>query len=497
MRQQIKINSKFENLLFYILFITFAYFIVNSFGYTMPDDGWRHLAMALYPEQVQSWGRVYPYTLYDSYDPWFVWHSFLSFLNNFVNSDKLHIFVNTLIYSLLSLWYFLALKKFTKINIVFIIILALGLPILNFRYYYLRPDILSGLFLLYFILLNNKYILVLISIIYAPFYYVFWFYFAYLSCLKLFLKEYKKFLILIAASLFGFIFYLSTNFDGYINIMQNVLNNDTLLQGYAVGESKPFLLPENIKNSLGSSKTLLLLMLFSIGLYVVLKPTHLLLKYMILFLPLFLMQYRFLHLLEPLIYIFLIYIFNRSFHIIKEEGILKFLNLIKNFIDEKTYFSNFSKRTYSFISTLLLISFFLLQYKSALNSYKNISEEFYNNSFLKEDIYKNKKILITSMGLPSYLGVFFNPTGEYIPGCSLGWVKYDKKNTKTYFDLLTNNEKISKNDFFIFLNKNDPDYLIIDTLKTNKLILNNEELKKNGFLFDKIIGSKLIFRKIQ
>ncbi|MGB6327782.1 MAG: hypothetical protein WBF48_02550 [Halarcobacter sp.] len=491
---QIKNNKLLELGFLYLLFLAFGIFFISSFGFTMPDDGWRHLAMASYPEQVQSWGRIYPHTLYEDFDPWFMWHNLLRFVNNFVAIEKVPIVVNSIVYSFLSLWYFLALKKFTKIDKLFIIILAIGLPLLNYRYFFLRADILSGLFVLYFLISKNKILITALAFIYAPFYYVFWFYFAYLGYLNLLLKEYSKFIILSLAMVFGFIFYLSYDFHGFLQMTQNVLNNDILLQGHSVGESKPFIISLDIKNYLGSSLTLIFLMLFSLLLYFVFKPTTLLTKYVYLLVPLFLIQFRFLYTLQPLLYIFFLHITYNSYTIIKKNNLTYFINLIKTFLKERTYFPNLATRGKKIVVLILLVLFFFYQYTDNLKGYSKIQENLTQLNFLKENEFKNKKILFSSMSTSVYMATFLNPSASYVPGCSLGWVTY--KNKKTYFNLLFNN-KLNMNDFYIFLNENKPDYLIIDTLANSNFNFSHEEIKNNGFIFYKIINSKLIFRKIK
>lgn len=496
MKLQIK-NSFFETTLLYLVFLVFSFFIMKSFGITMPDDGWRHLAMAVYPDQIQSWGRVYPNTLYGDFDPWFMWHKLLAFIHNFVEISNINIVVNTIVYSLLSLWYYLAFTKFTKFDKLFCILLALTLPILNDRYFFLRPDILSGLFVLYFLIIKNKILLTTISLIYAPFYYIFWFYFAYLGFIKLVQKEYKNMILLTLVGILGFIFYLSYDFNGFIQITQNVLNNDALIQKYSVGESKSFIIPIEIKNQFGSGITLLFLIIFSLLLYFVFKPKNHLFVYFILLLPLLLIQYRFLNLLQPLVYVFLLHIIFTSYKIIENNGFQYFIDIIMKFLKEKSYLGNLSKNTIKGIFIFSIIIFFTLQFSTNKKSYQKLHKNYLQLSFLEDLEFKNKRILFSTMNTSSYMATFINPTGSYIPGCSLGWVTYNEKNKKTYFDLLINNDEISTNDLYFFLKVNFIDYFIIDTSTTSNLKLSTKGLEENGFVFYKIINSKLIFRKIK
>ena len=160
------VNKTFFNYLIYLFFVVLAYFIVRAYGFTMLDDGWRHLGMALYPDEVKSWQRVFPHSLYTDFDPWFMWHKLLAFIGTFVEKESIPIIVNTFMYSAISFWYYLIFKRFSKLKLIYILILAAFLPLLHRRYFFLRPDLLSGLFLLYLVLIKNKFLIFFIRIKY-------------------------------------------------------------------------------------------------------------------------------------------------------------------------------------------------------------------------------------------------------------------------------------------------------------------------------------------
>lgn len=483
------------NFVVFFLFLICSILIIKNLGLTMPDDGWRHLAMAFYPDKIVSWERLYPFSLYNDFDPWFSWHYLLSFLINFMDKSTVPIFVNSIVYTLLSFWYYLAFKRFTEVSTIYTIIFSIGLPLLSFRYFFLRPDLLSGLFILYFLTLRNKKILFIIPLLYAPFYYVFWFYFGFIAYVTIILKDYYKTILIAVSLLFGFLFYSYFDLDGYLRITQFVLNNDLLTQSYSVGESKPFIIPLELKNSLGSTNLLLLLVFFSLTIYYVFKPKEILLKYVILFIPLFIIQQRFLNLLEPLFYIFLINLFYSSFKFIEKNGINNYIDRIKNYLKEKTFFLDFPKKFYFFISITIIIIFFIKTFDDYKKETKILEKTFLDMQFLKENEYKGKRILFSSIGTYGYMSTYLNPTASYIPSCSLGWVTYNQKDKEIYFDLLSNNEKITIEDFSSFLKKNSPDYFIIDTKKTSNLKFSDKSIKESGYKFYKIMNSKLIFRK--
>lgn len=490
------INKSYFNYLVYSFFIIFAYYIVRMYGFTMLDDGWRHLGMALYPKEVVSWQRVFPHSLYTEFDPWFTWHKLLAFIGNFVEKEKIPIVVNTFMYSALSFWYFIILKRFSKLRLIYILIFASLLPLLHKRYFYLRPDLLSGLFLLYLIIIKNRFLLLLTTIIYSPFYYIFWFYLGYVGYVKLILKDYKDTFILFIIGVAGFCFYFIYDFNGYIYIMQNVLNNDILTHGHSVTESDPFLIPSAIKDYLGSSVLLLVLISFSLLIYYSLKPKNELLIYTLLLLPLFLVQYRFRDLLQPLFFAYLIIIFHYIYKDIEQYGITTVIQKGLTFIKEKSYFGNINKYLFKIFILICLLLYFFSKHIENLTIYNIIQKEYKTNSFLKDKKFHNKRILVTKMGRTMYMGVFLNPTGQYIPNCSLGWVDYDEKNKNTYFKILRNKDTLTNNELFEFLKINKVDYFIINSIHSSNLTLSKENMLKNGFIFEELINSKLIFKKI-
>lgn len=490
------VNKNYFNFLTYTFFIIFAYLIVKTYGFTMLDDGWRHLGMALHPKEVVSWQRVFPHSLYTDFDPWFTWHKLLRFIGLFVEKESIPVIVNTFMYSALSFWYYLVFKRFSKLKLIYILIIAALLPLLHRRYFYLRPDLLSGLFLLYLIIIKNRFLIFMTSIVYAPFYYIFWFYLGYAGYVKLIVKDYKSTLILFIVGIIGLSFYFIYDFNGYINIMQNVLNNDILTQGHSVTESNPFIIPISIKDYFGSSPLLLLLMTFSLLIFYALKPKNEFLIYILLFAPLFFIQYRFRDLLQPLFFSYLVIIFHYIYKDIEKNGIDALIKKGLNFIKEKSYFGNISKPIFKMFIVISFIIYFLVTHVENIELYNQIQKEFKANSFLKDKQFHNKRILITNMGRTMYMGVLLNPTGEYIPNCSLGWVDYDEKNKNTYFKILRNKDTLTNSELFEFLKVNKVDYFIIDSTHSTNLILSQDNMLKNGFIFEKITNSKLIFKKV-
>lgn len=460
----------------------------------MLDDGWRHLSMAFNQEQLGSWGEVFIHSLYKEYDPWFMWHKLLFLIGTITSEEKVHILINGFVYAALSSWFFIVLKKYSKFNLFFILLFSFLLPIMCTRYFSLRPDILSGLFLLYFMLIEKKYLMVLLSLLYMPFYYVFWFYFGYIGILKLFLKKYKDFIILFILGLIGLTFHLSYDFQGYIDITKNVLQNDTLLQGYAVGESKPFLIPLEIKNYMGSTLLLLFLLLLSYLFYQVFKPKNRILELLILFMPLIFLQARFYALLFPLISVYILILAHKFYSIMYENSLIYAITQVIEMIKNRSYFGNISKKSLKFVSYLIVISVLLLTFLGKITFYKKFQNEINNIKFIKENEFKNKKILFSTMESSLYISMYKNPHAKYIPSCSLGWIDYKDKELKNIYFKLVTNGSISQKDFFKFLDFNKIDVIIINN-NSSKLSINNKQIIKNGYEFYKLYKNKIIFIK--
>jgi|GEM_PF-3503302 len=489
------LHNPYFNISIYPIFFILGYYISSLMGYTMYDDGWRHLAMAFYQDEIGSWGELFIHSLYKDYDPWFIWHNLIRFLASITSNESVHIIINGFIYASLSSWFYIVFKRYSQFNLYMILFLSIVLPILNYRYFFLRPDVISGLFLLYFMLIQKRYLIILISLLYIPFYYVFWFYFGYLGILKLFLKKYKDLILLICLCIIGFIFHLSYNMDGFIDITKNVLNNDVLLQGNSVGESKPMFLPLEIKNSLGSTFLLITLLAISYLFYIVFKPKDRVLELLILFMPLIILQVRFYALLYPLILAYgsiLIYKFST---IIYENGLTYAINLVINFIKERSYFGDIPKKYIKLLFVITVCGILSFSFIEKIISYKKYQKDIKNLDFILADEFKNKRILFSSMNTSLYISIYKNPTAKYLPSCSLGWVDYKDEDLKnTYFKLLTNKKTIEIDEFSKFLEFNKIDIIIV-TYDSNNIVINSKELNEKGYEFYKLYKNNIIFIK--
>jgi hypothetical protein len=178
-----------------------------------------------------------------------------------------------------------------------------------------------------------------------------------------------------------------------------------------------------------------------------------------------------------------------------EHNLSYALSNIINLIKEKSYFGNINKKWLKIISISSIILLILFMFTDKIISYKKYQKEINNLNFIIENEFKNKRILYTSMGTSLYVSIYKNPTSKYIPSCSLGWVDYKNENYKnTYFNLLKNSKKVTQKEFFEFVIFNNIDLIIISRFSSN-LVINNENITKNGYKFHKLYKDYLIFIK--
>lgn len=493
-------NKSLETFFSISLIFIFSFLVARSLGFTMLDDGWRHLSMGLNKDEVVSWGRVFAHSLYTEYDPWFMWHKLISFIASFIDKNKdinTVLIINTFSYFFLALWYYLMLIRYSTLKRINILLLSCVLPLLTTRYLNLRPDILSGLFVLYALLINNKSLLVIISLIYMPFYYVFWFFVGYIGYMNLFLGKYKEFIVLSFMMLFGFCFHLFMDFEGYVQMMQNVLNNDVLIGKYLVSESSTFAILKELKYILGGNiKFLLILMILSWVVLYLMKPKKMISKFLILLMPLMLLQFRFLLILMPVLILYSILIIEDFVLMLEQYGFYGTIDKIIDKLKETSYIVEIFQRFYKEIFTALIALFFLSAYMGEKKNLILLEKELQNTKFLGENEFKGKKVLITHMGLTMQFMVFFNPSGSCIPNCSLGWVDYDKKMKDIYFKIIMNEDNLKKEELFEFIKFNDVDYFIVDKFFGDNIKFRYDEIEKIGYRFYRIMDKKIVFQKI-
>lgn len=218
--------------------IIFAYYIDIS----MIDDGLRHISFSVNYETMKNWGEIYPSSLFSTYDPWMNWHNLLKALLIVVPYDKLHILVNFLTLLPLMILLHKYLKLYVKYDfgslsyvIVFIIVY-----LSTYRYLMVRPDQLSGLFVFTALLLPNRFIWsFLLTILYGPFYYLFFLYTGSLGLVYMIQKKWSAFGGIFIASIIVLVYHLIQDFQGYTTTVINILTDQRLRVGLEVTEGQP------------------------------------------------------------------------------------------------------------------------------------------------------------------------------------------------------------------------------------------------------------------
>ena len=481
----IKNNSIFPlyiNCIFYLISaILFSYFLDMG----AVDDGLRHIAFSANSEIMKSWGEVFPYSLFNNYDPWFSWHFILSKFLLFFSYEQTQYIVNTLALFILMLLIDNLIREYIKYKLdSFIYILVLIIVVLSsFRYVMLRPDMLSGFFVMIAILLKNRFFTIFfLTLLYGPSYYLFFLYTGSIGLVYLIQQKMRAFLGVFSASILSLIFFLFHDMNGYIQTVLNILNDQNLRMGAEVLEGKPifeFLTNINYFILLPSFLVIALILVYKNYEYF---KSNTLASLLLITSILWLNQYRYFHLFLPLIFVyFLSIVFNANKKVV-------FYKLRKLQVVLKRFFS-YSKNKKSFYLIALPYSLFMLAYIYGFQSVTQKVEEgkiFENNQF-------NEKIILSNTMNPEMFSIlYYNPTIKTIPSCSIGWFEHKNKHLKqVYIDMVSSKgiseEKLKE----LIFSTNADIYLHYTNL--SKEVLDFDKLESFGIIPKKIYKNKILF----
>lgn len=476
-----------KKLFYYLLLLISAFVISYSINFSMPDDGLRHIAFAANMELMKSWGEVYPHSLFTSYDPWFAWHYLLKLLLQFISYDTIHIYINTFVLFTLLVLIDLHLRKQIKANLgIFFYIIVLSLLYLSsFRYLMVRPDLLSGLYVLMLLLLNkNRFFPVfIITLIYGPFYYLFPLYTGSLGLMFLIQKKIKSFLGVFLASIIVLSFFLLYDFSGYMDTIFNILNDQNLRMGLQVTEGQPiFSFFEHMNYYL-----LVPIFIITSG-YLIFKYHQYFLKnsialFLLITSILWINQSRYFSLLYPIILIYLVSTFLNS----DKKYILylfrKYLVVLKQHI-------YISKR--SFLFTLLVIPIVLL-FISKLYTQKSYDYIIEETKFFNESRFLNKTILFNRMKIDMFQATYHNPTLKIIPSCGIGWFENSDPQMKDIYIRMQKSDGVSEEELQTLIKYVNADFYIHYTKNDNQ-VLNFEKLQELGIIAEEIYHNRIIFK---
>jgi len=452
----------------------------------MIDDGFRHIAFAEHKDIMKNWGEVFPHSLFSSYDPWYAWHQLLEVFLKVVPYDSIHIFINTLSIFTLMILVDKYIKYFVKYDfgsLTYIIVFSI-VYITGYRYWIMRPDLLSGLFVFAALLFRNKFLPVfLLTILYAPFYYLFFLYTGSVGLVYIVQKKWKSLLGIFMGSLIVGIVFLIQDYQGYIDTVKYILTDQSLRMGLEVGEGKPIL------GFLTHLNYFILLPLFLVGGFTLIYwkykyfSTNTLVTFLLVTSILWFNQYRYFHLFMPFIIIFLISVIvdiDKKLFLYK---IRRYLILLKRY----TSFAQ-TKPLFYVIAIPYVIAIITFQFST-----KSLNEQTAEAKFFENKYYNEKTILLNKLDLDIYKALYYNPTIKFIPSCSIGW--FDKTNPKIkdiYIRMQKKNgiteEELSK--LIKFVNAD----IYIHYLRNEKQKLNFDKLNQYGIIPYEIYNNRIIFK---
>jgi len=483
------INKKKFPISIHIIILLFTSFIFSvSSNITMLDDGLRHLAFASNEETMVSWGIVFPYSLFTSYDPWKNWHIFLQILLNFFNFDTLHIIINMISLFFLMFLINLYIKKYIKYNfssLIYIIIFCI-VYLTSFRYLMVRPDLLSGLYIMGALLLSNRFLpIFLLTIIYGPFYYLFFVYTGSIGLVYMVQKKWYAFIGVFFASIIVGCYFLLDDFTGYTQTVYNILIDQKLRSGLEVGEGQAlFSIFSNI------SYFILLPIFLSVSGYLIYKYYNYFYKnsialFLLITSILWINQHRYFSLFMPLIIIYLLDIY---FNINKKRA---FYNIRKYLTIIKRYF-NFSKNSKLFYMIAIPYTIFMLAF-TLHTKYISYQEALQEAEFFSNKIFDHKTILLNRLDTDIYKALYHNPTLHFIPSCSIGWFDNKDPNIKDIYIRMQKKGGITEEELKKLISYINADFYI-HYLKNPKQVLNFEKLKKFGIIPQLIYHNRIIFK---
>jgi len=480
-QKQIFNSLYFKYTIYLLTAFSYAYFSGLSAG----DDGLRHLAFAAYPDIMQSWGEVFPHSLFfKNYDPWYVWHHLLSVYIDIFSYTYAHIAVNITV-----LFIFMALldtliKKYSSFKnsslLIFIVLIITFLA--SNRYIIIRPDLLSGLFLMSSLVFQRKiFVLFILTIFYSSSYYLFFLYTGSIGLLYLVLRDYKAFTTVFLASVLGLVFHLLHGGEEFIQTIIYLLSDQSLREGLEVSEGAPLFSFLKIFNYyvLVFSVWLISFSIISKN-YDYFKKQHIALL-LIVMSPLWLAQVRYYLLLEPFFCLYLVMEYRAIINTIFSRHILYYFYTSIKILKNAQYKS-------SFLVPAILYTLLMFGYLMKDSQKEQILQQ---KSYYKNDIFKNKTILLNALSSDIYYALYLNPTIKFIPSCSIGWFEKNEKMKKIYINMMKD-RGITEEELGELLSYVNAKYYIHET-RNPKQTLSFKKLKKLHIIPFMILDNKIIF----
>ncbi len=467
-----------------IIYFVAAFFFSYSIDISMIDDGLRHIAFAANLDVMKNWGEVFPKSLFSEYDPWHNWHLLIALFLKIFSYETVHIAINTVVLFVLMLLIDSHIRR--KINYDFktlIYLVVFSIVIFSFiRYLNLRPDLLSGLYVLFVLLLRNKFWPVfIITLIYGPFYYVYYIYSAFLGLTFLIQKKYKQFFGIFLASILVLIYYLVNDGTAFIEVVKYVLTDQQLRNGLNVSESMPlFKFLTNI-----NSKLLLVVFVLIVSIILYYKYSFFKERTLELFILissiLWLNQGRFFYLFLPII---IIVVFSYIIDCDKK----KFFNQVRKYLIFTKKYINYSSKVKLFYFIVIPYSIFMFAYGFSTYTYKN---ELIDGKLFQAEEFNNKTILLNRMNVDIYKALYFNPTLHFVPSCGIGWFDNSDKQMKDLYVKLQK-KGLNEEELYTFIKYVNADFYIHYS-GNEEQILDFKKLENYGIIAQKINKNRIIF----
>jgi len=419
-------NSLYVRLLFYFFAATlFAYFGGLSFS----DDGLRHIAFAAHKEIMHSWADVFPHSLFfKEYDPWWPWHGILRFYLSFFSYSTVHIAINTSVYFLLFALIdrLLVREGGFKENYLIVILVLVTVLFSDIKYVNLRPDLLSGLFLMAGLLLRkNFWGLLLLSALYGSSYYLFFLYTGALALTYLLIGERKSFTGIVVGSLVALLVHLYVGGEYFLKTVLYLLEDQSLREDLEVNEGKPlfgFLGGINYFVLVTFLLGLVVLLAYRFSRYFKKRPLALLL---LVTSPLWMAQARYYYLLKPLFFLLFVMEFQTLSQLFLSRKVRYFFMRLIHIL------KNLQKK--NILTTLLLL--YTAVVLGTVNMGSDNSKTLQQDAFYKQKRFDGKTILLNGLSAEIYFALYLNPTLHFVPSCSIGWFENNKKMKKLYIEM--------------------------------------------------------------
>ncbi len=476
----------FNPFIHYLIYVIAAILFSYSLDISMFDDGLRHIAFANNTQSMKSWGDIFPHSLFGQYDPWFLWHKLLSFFLLFVDYSHVHILVNSIVLSILMILLDIYLRVYCKYNfssLTYIIVFVL-IYLTFIRYVILRPDLMSGLFIMIALLLKNRFLpMFFLTLFYGPFYYLFFIYTGSIGLVNLVQKKWKSFFGVLIASFCVLVIHLFYDFDGYIYTIKNILLDQQLRMGLGVSEGKPLF------EIFSHFDYFILLPVFSIIIiYIIYKnynyfKNNTIALFLLITSILWINQIRYFILFLPLVYIFIFSIFINMNKKVFLRNIRKYYIVLKRYV-------SFSKKVKLFYFVAIPYTIVAIAY--AMNSY-SINNQIKEAEFFKNEKFNNKVILLNRLHVDVYKGLYVNPTLKFVPSCSVGWFDNSNKEIKDIYVRMQKDEGISENELKKLVKYVGADFYI-HYMNNEKQVLDFDKLISFGIIPQQIFHNRIIFK---